>query len=147
MYLTLILFAILFCSVYCLISVLTKKNIGIDDLSGLYIILIIYFYIILISICVYCVVDLSDNKTEYFEFQKEYAKVEYLVKTYNVNFDENGDYLLDIKEKVFYINQKIEKHKKKVNNPLCKEFYPKEIAEAEPINFDFNNLIKVNNNE
>ena len=146
MLLTTFLFTILFSSVYCVISISIKKDVGIDDLPGLYL-LIFYFHLILISACVYCVVDLSDNKTENFEFQKEYAKVEYLIKTYNINFDENGDCLLDIKKKVFYINQKIEKYKKKVNNPLCKEFYAKEIAEAEPINFDFNNLIKVNNNE
>lgn len=140
MLLTIILFAIWFCSVYSLISA------SIDDSPDLYL-LIFVFQLFLLGACVYCVVDLSDNKTEYFEFQKEYEKVEYLIKTYNIDFDENGDSLLDIKEKVFYINQKIEKYKKKVNNPFCKEFYPKEIAEAEPINFDFNNLIKINNNE
>ena len=63
------------------------------------------------------------------------------------NSDVNGDILLDIKHKVNYINNTINDEKEGLNKVLVKECYVQEIADTEPIKFDYNNLTKEKNYE
>ena len=90
---------------------------------------------------------LTNNKNELKRFKETYKTTEYLIKTYDKNSDVNGDILLDIKRKVSYINNTINEEKEGLNKVLVKECYVQEIADTEPIKFDYNNLIKEKNYE
>lgn len=90
---------------------------------------------------------LSNNETELKNFKNLYETTEYLIRSYNKNLDIEGDILVTIKENINHINNIIEQEQKGLNKILIKEFYVKEIAETEPIVFNYNNLIKEKNYE
>lgn len=109
---------------------------------------IVVFYIMVLMVTyVPLGMGLTNNKSELKRFKETYKTTEYLIKTYDKNSDVNGDILLDIKHKVNYINNTINDEKEGLNKVLVKECYVQEIADTEPIKFDYNNLTKEKNYE
>lgn len=107
----------------------------------------VFYLMVLIATYVPIIVGLTNNKSELQRFKETYKTTEYLIKTYDKNSDVNGDILLDIKHKVNYINNAINDEKEGLNKVLVKECYVQEIADTEPIKFDYNNLTKEKNYE
>lgn len=90
---------------------------------------------------------MTNNNREFKDFKQKYETTEYLIKTYDKNTDINGDILFKIKKDIETINTTINYEKKGLKKPLTKQFYVQKIADTEPINFDYNNLIKDKENE
>lgn len=109
--------------------------------------LLIFFCLFSFFVFGFTINGLTNNNSELTSFRLEYKKVEYLIQTYDKEKDEKGDILFDIKKHVDNINRRITQEQKGLNRVLVKEMYVKEIAETEPIKFDFNNLIKEDNYE
>ncbi len=109
--------------------------------------IVVFYLMILMVTYVPLGMGLTNNKSELKRFKETYKTTEYLIKTYDKNSDVNGDILLDIKRKVSYINNTINEEKEGLNKVLVKECYVQEIADTEPIKFDYNNLTKEKNYE
>lgn len=108
---------------------------------------LLYFCLISFFVFGFTINGLTNNNSELTSFRLEYKKVEYLIQTYDKEKDEKGDILFDIKKHVDNINRRITQEQKGLNRVFVKEMYVKEIAETEPIKFDFNKLIKEDKHE
>lgn len=124
---------------YGLITILKKEK-DLEFLFVLYLAALFLTYAPLID-------GLTNNNREFKDFKQKYETTEYLIKTYDKNTDINGDILFKIKKDIETINTTINYEKKGLKKPLTKQFYVQKIADTEPINFDYNNLIKDKENE